>query len=96
MFEQLKREVDACEKIIKVQKENKEKLINCIKKLKKQNKDAENEKKLIKVIEERFVEPKIEDLEEEHQKERISWYSESKREKMVMKSSSRSFQMMFE
>ena len=46
-FEQLKREVDACEKIIKVQKENEEKLINSIKKLKKQNKDAENEKDLI-------------------------------------------------
>ena len=48
--EKCQREVEACENVIKVQRENEEKLINGIKKLRSQK-----EKDVTKLIEEKFV-----------------------------------------
>ena len=56
LIEQYKRKVSACENIIKIQKENKNKLINGIKKLHKQNKKEDQEKDLLKLMENKFEE----------------------------------------
>ena len=56
LIEQYKREVSACENIIKIQKENENKLINGIKKLHKQNKKEDQEKDLLKLMENKFEE----------------------------------------
>ena len=53
--EKCQREVEACEKIIKVQRENEEKLINGIKKLRSQKeKEDQNKEDVTKLIEEKF------------------------------------------
>ena len=44
MIDTYKREIKACESIIVVQKDNKEKFISCIKKLKEEKKAAYQEK----------------------------------------------------
>ena len=56
LIEQYKREVSACENIIKIQKENENKLINRIKELHKQNKKGDQEKDLLKLMENKFEE----------------------------------------
>ena len=56
LIEQYKREVSACENIIKIQKENENKLINGIKNLHKQNKKEDQEKDLLKLMENKFEE----------------------------------------
>ena len=62
MIDKYKREVNACENIIMIQRENESNLINGIKKLKKkQNKKdcQEKEKNLVNLIENKFI--KLED-----------------------------------
>ena len=59
MIDKYKREVNACENIIMIQRENESKLINGIKKMKeKQNKkeSQEKEKDLVNLIENKFIE----------------------------------------
>ena len=54
-FEKCQREVEACDNIIKVQRENEEKLINGIKKLRSQKeKEDQNKEDVTKLIEEKF------------------------------------------
>lgn len=54
LFEKCQREVEACENIIKVQRENEEKLISGIKKLKSQKEYDDRSKDVTKLIEDKF------------------------------------------
>ena len=54
LFEKRQREVEACENIIKVQRENEEKLISGIKKLKSQKEYDDRSKDVTKLIEDKF------------------------------------------
>ena len=63
MIDTYKREIKACKNIIMVQKDNESKLINGLKKLKENQKAANQENDLVSLFERRFneLEKKIDD-----------------------------------
>ena len=65
MIDTYKREIKACENIIMVQKDNESKLISGLKKLKENQKAANQEKDLVSLFERRFneLEKKIDDTQ---------------------------------